>query len=698
MTPTPPTATEERRKASAWGDNPWAAFAIRAVAFAAPLVLAFIATWLLTLRWPAPDRWLPAAGRFFVLAGVAMTLGAATDRVARRFLPLAALLRLSLVFPDQAPSRFIIALRSGSTRSLEKRLAQLESAEFTGSEAEAAQVIVELTAALSRHDRLTRGHSERVRAYTALIAEEIGLNEQDSNRLQWAGLIHDVGKLKIPYEILSKPGALTDREFTIVKTHPTQGMHLVAPLADFLGPWIGAVGEHHERFDGEGYPRGLRGDDISVAGRIVAVADAYDVMTAARSYKKPISAASAREELARCAGTQFDPDVVRAFLNVGVGKVRRSMWPLSWALQVPFLGSAVAAPVSQAVTASVLTLATATGITVATGGFEPIDIPEAIAYVQAAATELRLTDEIGPSETLTTRVSTPSTSTAFPTTTNGTVATTSISETTPTSPSGDAARSTSSTITTTTIQVTTTTVDVTLPPASTSTTEVLLPSVTTEVTTTDVVPIDDCERAQAGATELEGADLNGCNLGSVDLTGAVLDGATLEGAVLDGTTLKEASLVGARLDGVTFTNVSLLGADLTGASFRGAAIAGSSFTSAQLIGTNFTNAMLENGTMENVSARESTFSGAVFTEWSLIGADVWGADFAEAMFVGSRLKYAIADNAVFRNARIGGLWIHGTSFVEADFTGAEGFPEGAGDASFDGTLCPDGEPTWTSCW
>ncbi|MFT7474738.1 MAG: putative nucleotidyltransferase with HDIG domain [Verrucomicrobiales bacterium] len=284
---------------------------------------------MLSLRWEAPTSVIGALARFVTLAIAAMIVATAADRVARRFLPLAALLRLSLVFPDQAPSRFVVALRSNDTRKLEQRLADLDSGAFRGDEAEAARVIVELAACLSKHDRLTRGHSERVRAYTALIAEEMGLSDQDSNRLQWAGLIHDVGKLRVPYEILTKPGKLTEREFEIIKTHPAEGMRIAAPLAGFLGEWINAVGEHHERFDGGGYPNGLVGNQISLGGRIVAVADTYDVITPARSYKKPKSAAWARAELARCSGTQFDPEVVRAFLNVGLGEVRRTMWPLA---------------------------------------------------------------------------------------------------------------------------------------------------------------------------------------------------------------------------------------------------------------------------------------------------------------------------------------------------------------------------------
>lgn len=705
MKTSPPTETEPGLTTSGWADNKRAALAVRAAVIAAPLVVVLVATWAATRIWEAPESGFDALMRFVVLAAFALALGAGTESIARRALPLAALLRLSLVFPDEAPSRFAIALRSGSARSLEKRLSELDSDGFAGSEADAARIIVELAAALSRHDRLTKGHSERVRAYTALIAEEMELSEEDANKLQWAGLIHDVGKLKVPYEILSKPGALNDREWAIIKTHPTVGMQLAEPLADFLGPWIHAIGDHHERFDGAGYPRGLRGEDISMGGRIVAVADAYDMMTAARSYQSPRSAKLAREELARCAGTQFDPLVVRAFLNIGLGTVRRSMWPLSWVVQVPFIGAAVTAQVTQAVTASVLTLATATGVTAATGGLEPIDVPAAIAFVQSA-TAVESTAETD--TTSTTQVVNPTTTAArvIPVTSSTIATTTTVvraesTTTRPIAPSTTArAATTIAPTTTTTIVETPTTVRAT---SSTSVVTTVPPETTTTApasTTTTVVeaPVNDCERAQGGDSQLAGADFRDCVLGDLDLSNGVLDGANFAGADLTGVKFIGASLVGANFSGADLSDVAFDGATLTGATFRDANIHESRFISATLTEADFSGAVLSEGSMFGAQLDRANFTTTQFVSWSLKQTNSELATFDAASFVDTLLKYAQADGASFAGAAVDGLWIHGASFVEADFTEATGAPLGHEGATLDGTLCPNGEPTWTSCW
>lgn len=704
----PPNETAPAATSSGWSENRRGAFLVRTLVIVAPFAMALLATWAATRIWEAPDSGFDAALRFVVLAAFAMAVAAGTDSLARRLLPLAALLRLSLVFPDEAPSRFVIALRSGSTRSLEKRLAELDTEDFAGTDADAARIIVELAAALSRHDRLTKGHSERVRAYTALIAEEMGLSPDDVNKLQWAGLIHDVGKLKIPYEILSKPGALTDREYAIIKTHPTVGMQLAAPLADFLGPWIRAVEDHHERFDGKGYPHGLRGEDISLGGRIVAVADVYDVLTAARSYKKPQSAASARRELARCAGTQFDPQVVRAFLNVGLGTVRRSMWPLSWVVPVPFIGAAVTAPVTQAVTASVLTLATATGVTAATGGLEPIDVPAAIAFIQERNDDAEVADQAVGNAVATTITTTSApdgaTSTSAvvtPTSIARTTSTTSTLATTTTRPSDETTVAPTTrppettaapvTTTTTTVQRVSTTTEATVPTAP--------PDTTTSTTTTipDVVT-DDCVRAQEGDSSLAGADLSDCDLDGVDLSGAVLDGANFAGAQLYDVDFLGASLIGANFNESFLTGVNFDGADLRNAQFRSATIDSSSFVSALLSDADFTAATLNNGSMFDATLVEADFTGAVLNAWSLKETTVVGAVFDQAVFIDSLLKYAQADGASFVGADITDLWIYGSSFVEADFTNALGTPQGHEDAVYDGTVCVGGEPSSTSCW
>ena len=144
--------------------------------------------------------------------------------------------------------------------------------------------------------------------------------------------------------MLNKRGRLTASEWEQIKEHPSIGARLTRSLEPWLGDWVRGVGEHHERWDGDGYPAGLRGTEISLAARIIAVADAFDVMTAARSYKEPLPAEAARTELVRCAGTQFDEEVVRAFVAVSIGKLRRTMGPSAALAQIPVVGSLLARP------------------------------------------------------------------------------------------------------------------------------------------------------------------------------------------------------------------------------------------------------------------------------------------------------------------------------------------------------------------
>jgi hypothetical protein len=195
---------------------------------------------------------------------------------------------------------------------------------------------------MSEHDHLTRGHSERVQAYSALIGTELGLSGQDAAMLSWAALLHDVGKLRVPASVLSKPGEPSPTEWNLLAGHPDAGMEIARPLGEWLGPWLEVIGQHHERWDGAGYPHGLAGTQISLGARIVAVADAYDVITSARSYKRALPAAAARAELARCAGEQFDPQVVRAFLAIGLGRLRRVAGPLNLLSVLPGLRSSAA--------------------------------------------------------------------------------------------------------------------------------------------------------------------------------------------------------------------------------------------------------------------------------------------------------------------------------------------------------------------
>lgn len=319
---------------SRWDGRPVAALLVRVLVVLIPFLVAWTAVYLLADRFVRPDGlaglglWLGQA------AAVSLLVSLAAERVTRRALPLAVLLNMTLVFPDQAPSRFGTALRSGTIGRLQERVNAVNSEGLGADDAAAAARAVQLISLLSQHDRLTRGHTERVRAYSDLIAEEMGVSPGDRDRLAWGAMLHDIGKLTVPPEILNKQTRPNDEEWAVLQGHPAASAALLAPLQDWLGEWGRAAAEHHERWDGAGYPSGLAGTDISLAGRITAVADAYDVITSRRSYKPAMSPEAAREELIRCAGTQFDPEVVRAFLNVSLGR-RWVTGPLAWLLELP---------------------------------------------------------------------------------------------------------------------------------------------------------------------------------------------------------------------------------------------------------------------------------------------------------------------------------------------------------------------------
>jgi putative nucleotidyltransferase with HDIG domain len=271
----------------------------------------------------------------FVASAVAASL---VDRVARKMLPLAALLGLTMIFPDRAPSRFAVARQVGSIKNLEERVQHAKKHGIEDDPARAAETILTLVAALNLHDRKTRGHSERVRALTDMLADELRLDGDARDRLRWAALLHDIGKLEVEARVLNKPGKPTPDEWESLKRHPEQGARIAAPLLPWLGDWGMAIEQHHERFDGAGYPRGIAGYQLSLAGRMLTVTDSFETMTAARSYKKPMNVVRARRELARCAGSQFDPVVVRAFLNISLGRLVWQVGPASWLAQLPFVG------------------------------------------------------------------------------------------------------------------------------------------------------------------------------------------------------------------------------------------------------------------------------------------------------------------------------------------------------------------------
>jgi putative nucleotidyltransferase with HDIG domain len=161
-------------------------------------------------------------------------------------------------------------------------------------------------------DAYTRGHSNRVAEISKIIAAEMGWGRRDLEMIDWGGVLHDLGKVGISDSILNKPGKLTDEEFAIMKSHPSIGAQIIGGIT-FLEPLIPYIAQHHERYDGRGYPAGFKGEEIAIQGRLLAIADTYDAMTSDRPYRKGLAAQIAYDEILKCTGTQFDPVLVRAF-------------------------------------------------------------------------------------------------------------------------------------------------------------------------------------------------------------------------------------------------------------------------------------------------------------------------------------------------------------------------------------------------
>jgi putative two-component system response regulator len=161
----------------------------------------------------------------------------------------------------------------------------------------------------------THRHSQKVTRYAVEIARELGLSQEEVEQVKQSGLIHDIGKVGISDAILNKPGHLSEDEFHEIRKHPALGIKVLKHLR-LLQPEMAIIAHHHERWDGKGYPDGLKGSKIPRASRILAVADAFDAMLSNRPYRTSQTLEYARSELEHCSGTQFDPEVVEAFLSV----------------------------------------------------------------------------------------------------------------------------------------------------------------------------------------------------------------------------------------------------------------------------------------------------------------------------------------------------------------------------------------------
>ncbi|WP_246000930.1 HD-GYP domain-containing protein [Brevibacillus panacihumi] len=187
--------------------------------------------------------------------------------------------------------------------------------ETTLSENGLDQIVRSLYLAVEMKDSYTAGHTERVAQYALAIYDQMDESQKrmlPRDDLRYAGLLHDIGKVAIPDLILQKEGKLTPEEYEIVKLHPTTGADMVEQI-ESLAHISRGIRYHHERWDGRGYPHQLKGEQIPLMGRILAVADTFDAMISTRSYRQAVSAQTAYEEVLRCSHTQFDPQIVEYF-------------------------------------------------------------------------------------------------------------------------------------------------------------------------------------------------------------------------------------------------------------------------------------------------------------------------------------------------------------------------------------------------
>ena len=197
---------------------------------------------------------------------------------------------------------------------VEQRTAELDRA-LNSLEGAYRSTLQALTAALETRDSETHGHSERVVSYSLRLGREYGLNSDEMKSLEFGALLHDIGKIGVPDSILRKPAKLTEEEWVRMREHPLHGQQILRGI-EFLQGAARVVAQHHEKWDGSGYPLGLRGEDIDVCARIFAVADAFDAITSDRVYRRGKSYEAAAQELDDWAGRQFDPKIVAAFHRV----------------------------------------------------------------------------------------------------------------------------------------------------------------------------------------------------------------------------------------------------------------------------------------------------------------------------------------------------------------------------------------------
>ena len=219
--------------------------------------------------------------------------------------------------PGVLPSASDMRLLEGMARQIS--VALKNNRLISDLESLSMNIIHALSSAIDAKSPWTKGHSERVSEYAAAIGERLGMDQRSIERMRLAGLLHDIGKIGTFDTLLEKKDNLTPEDIELIKKHPDKGCEILSPIKE-LADIIPAVRHHHERWDGGGYPAGLRGGDISLMARALAIADAFDTMTYDRPYRPSIGVDNAIQELEYCAGSQFDPEMVGVFLEICCAK------------------------------------------------------------------------------------------------------------------------------------------------------------------------------------------------------------------------------------------------------------------------------------------------------------------------------------------------------------------------------------------
>ena len=211
----------------------------------------------------------------------------------------------------------VTIVQVATTRWMKEQAARVSDAESAFN-----ATLISLSKAIDLRDKDTEGHCRRVVEYSLLMGRNLKFSQEEMVRLSHGALLHDIGKIGVPDAILMKPGPLTEEEWAIMRTHPELGFQMVSDVRQ-LERAREIILNHHERFDGKGYPRGLRGDAIPLPARVFSIADSFDAMISDRPYRKGMTMEEARAELRRCAGTQFDPICVAAFEQIPDDELRR---------------------------------------------------------------------------------------------------------------------------------------------------------------------------------------------------------------------------------------------------------------------------------------------------------------------------------------------------------------------------------------